>query len=124
MQTGNAKVAERTISTLIDLIAKPTSQGYAVVVVQTIMRKLEDKYDFAKSISLSSQSYTSSQKMLQVDATLDNVEPKKVGEYLGELISQAKSLFGGQHENFVLELRGYIGQGYILKLENMGVQLK
>lgn len=124
MQSINVKVVERTISTLIDLVAKPTSQSYAVVVVQTIMRKLEEQYDFAKKISLSSQSYTSTQKMLQIDSQLDSVEPREVGKYLSELIKQAQSLFGSQHENFILELRGYIGQDYILKLENMGVQLK
>ncbi|MFP4112043.1 MAG: hypothetical protein ACLFPQ_00210 [Candidatus Woesearchaeota archaeon] len=125
MNTPNKKIVEILIETIIDVGGRVTSRDYITMVLKTIVDKTSSDYPLLKNIKITSSSYSSSSSALRISRNIDKEDPKVLGKALQKIIDQIAgpcSGKGGKNE-FLIMLKGYIGENNTIVLSNMGIKL-
>jgi hypothetical protein len=125
MKRSNKPAVEALISTMIEIGKRVTSHDYILLVLQTLIAKLDKKHPALKNIHIKTTSYSSSSGELIIDDSIDKIPDKELAMALEALIKEisAPCRGPGTDENqFLLMIKGYIGRPVAVHLATIGVK--
>ena len=120
----NSKVIEHILETLINISSRKTTAGYAVLKMNDLIKKLEEKYDFLKHIEIKDTRFTEVRNPVTVMSDIDSVKSGEIGKALYDIIKTMNNTLGKNAGHyFIRELKNNIGEYYSTRMEDMGVDL-
>ena len=120
----NSEVVEHTLQALISKIGRRTSEGFAVITIDTILKELEAKYDFLKYIEVQNTSYSEGMDAVNILPDIDSVESAVFYKSLNDIIiSAVRHLKRKADFFFIKEFKEVIDHIADLKIEQDGVDL-
>ena len=123
----SADVTRQVIETIIEIIGRKTSQEYAVVTIQNLLKKLRLIYPFLRDIEIKNSRSLELEGTVAVNESLNAVSPKDIGQALKELVSKIMITLGKTAGYFFIrEIREKIGIEYdtfLLKAMNVDLTL-
>jgi len=121
----SAEVTRQFIETIIEIIGRKTSQEYAAVTIQNLLKKLRMTYPFLREVEIKNTRSVELEGTLIVNDTLNLIPPKEIGRSLKELLTKIMSSLGKNAGYFFIrETREKIGIEYdTFLLKTMDVDL-
>jgi len=124
LQLSQVLVVQHVLKALIDVLSALSTQSYAVLTIDNVTKKLGDKYEFLKYIKIDSMRYSEGIDAISVPPEIDTVRPSEVGRGIQKIMEEIVMSLGeeaGQH--FVEKFKKRLGKAYVLRIEEMGVNL-
>jgi len=108
-----ADVTRQFLQAVIRIIGRKTSEEYATVTIRNLLKKLQLAHSFLRDIELRDTRFLELESSVTVRETLNNVDPKLVGNGLKELIKIImKSMGKTAGYFFIREIQEKIGTDY------------
>lgn len=127
LMLDTADVTRQFIETIIEIIGRKTSQEYAAVTIQNLVKKLQLTYPFLREIEIKNTRSLEMEGSVSVKDALNTIAAKDVGRALKELVTKIMISFGKTAGYFFIrETREKIGIEYdrfLLKTMNVDLSL-
>lgn len=124
LQLSQVRVVQHVLKALIDVLSELSAQSHAVLTIDNVTKKLGDKYEFLKYIKIDSMRYSEGIDAISVLPEIDIVRPSEVGRGIQKTVEEIVMSLGeevGQH--FIGKFKKRLGKAYVLRIEEMGVNL-
>lgn len=109
----SVEVTRKFIETIIGIIGRKTSQEYAVVTIQNLVKKLRVTYPFLREVEIKNTRSLEMEGAVVVNDPLNTTPPKDIGRSLKELLTKIMSSLGKNAGYFFIrETREKIGIEY------------
>ena len=120
----NSDVVRHLIKATFVVAGRRTLDSFAVKVVKTVVKMLEREFEFLKHVEIKDVVYTEAEEIVTVSSDLDSIEPSKIGKAIDIVLREEYiELKDDAGLYFISELKEYIGEEYVLAIENLGVDL-
>lgn len=116
-------LAKKTLKALVDIVGRRTSEGFAVVTIDTIIEKLEEKHDVLKYIKIDKSRYMEGFNAISIMPDINSVESYKLGQAIQDIIKVTHENFKGKIRFVIEDFKNKLGDSYLSKIEEMGVNL-
>ncbi|MEF8879479.1 MAG: hypothetical protein V5A64_03700 [Candidatus Thermoplasmatota archaeon] len=117
-------VVKRTVKSLIDVLSEVSAESYAIMSIDKSLYKLSSDYEALNYIKIDRNNYSSGFDAVSISKKAEYVSPIKMGRSLQALIEDVSSRLGSEAGyNFVDRFKKRMGDPYLLRLEEMGVNL-
>ena len=124
IQLKQTVVIKNVLKALVDVLSNSSTESYAIVIVNEIIRKFEDKFEFLKTIKIDGLNYSDDLNGIIVPSEIETVRQSDLGRSIQKIIEGIVKLLG---ENagiyFIDKLKDQLGKAYVLRIEDMGVNL-
>lgn len=108
-----ADVTRQFLETMIHIIGRKTSEEYAAVTIRSFLRRLQLTYPFIRDIEVKDTRFIELEGCVNVRESLNNVDPKELGNTLKDLTKQIMGSIGKNAGYFFIrEIREKIGTEY------------
>ena len=120
----NSDVIKNVLKNLIDISGRKTSRGQAIDTIDTVMRKLENRYIFLKDIRIIDNRFIENEEVIDITRDIEKVRSSDMGKALNDIILTTHYSLG-EHAGhfFIKELQRNIGGDYNSVMKEMGVDL-
>ena len=123
-QFQNSEIVRHILQTIISISSRKTTKGYAVLVMNELIKKLQEKYNFLKLIEIKDMTYIEAGEPITIMSDIDGVKSNDVGKALYDIIKMMNSNLGKEAGYFFIkELRNNIKDDYYSTIEEMGLDL-
>jgi len=122
-QQRHAVICKKILETLIDLMGAKTSKGFAVASIDTIIEKLQDKYEALQYIIVDKSLYDSGINAITIMPEINTVESYKFGKAIEEILKKIQEHLEDKTSSFIEEFENKMGHEYFLEIEKLGVNL-
>ncbi len=120
----NSKIVEKVLTTLLRIVKRKTTEGYAVSVMDSLIKKLEINYNFLKHVEIKDTRFSESDIPITVMSDVNSIPPGEVGKAIQSIISTMNESLGKDVGHFFIkELSQNIGDEYDSVIKDMGVDL-
>ena len=120
----NSEVVKYMLQKLIDISSRKTTEGHAVSTMYESIKKLENKYDFLRHITIKDARFLEIGEPITVMSDINIVKSDNVGEALYDIITTMNNALGKDAGHFFIkELRDNIEADYQSSIEEMGLDL-
>jgi len=117
-------IIKRLIKTLVEVLSDTSSENYAVMTLDNNLREVYTKYDALKYISIDSSKYSDGINAVSISSDIDSARPSEVGKGIQKLIEKVTFSLGEEAgKNFLNKLKKRLGKAYLLRIEEMGINL-
>lgn len=124
LQLSQVLVVQHVLKALIDVLSELSTQSYAILTIDNVIKKLGDKYEFLKYVKIDNMRYSEGVDAVSVPSDIDTVRPSEVGRGIQKTVEDIAMSLGeeaGQH--FIEKFKKRLGKAYVLRIEEMGVNL-
>ncbi len=119
---GYTAVFTQIIKTMIDIIGKISSEDYAILVLNTFLRKIESKYDFLKTIYVEPATKTGEIYQIKIGGNIDGITETDARRAIQQLLETISHSLGEKINNeFIQNFKNSLDKKYLMKLEDIGV---
>lgn len=123
-QIENSEVIRKVLDKLIEISSRKTTGGYAISVMNSLIKKLEERYDFLRHIEIKDTRFSEDDNSITVMSDVDSVSPTEVGKAVHAIIFTMNRTLGKDAGHFFIrELLHNIGGEYHSTIKDMGVDL-
>jgi len=120
----NSEVIREVLTTMIDISSRKTTEGHAILVMDSLIKKLEERYDFLKHIEIKDTRFLEMDEPITVMSDIDVVKSNYVGEALYDIITTMNKTLGKEAGHFFIkELKNSIREEYYSTIKDMGLDL-
>jgi len=120
----SAEIISHFINSVIQTIARRSSEEYAVVMVKTSLQHLQNNYEFLKSIHIAENKYAETGKTITIDSSIEGIDQTDLGNALKTFIEYIVNSMGKNAGFFYIkELKENLGQENEKNLRTMGIDL-
>lgn len=123
MRQGHEVLVKKTLEALIDTVSKNTSEGFAVVAIDTAIGKLEEKHNILRYIKIDKSRYAEGANAISIMSEINNVESYKLGKAIREVIRMVGKELGSKTALYIEDFKKHIGTKYLHEIERIGVNL-
>lgn len=113
----------KVLETIINLIDKETSKGFSIVLINSILEKLENKFDVLKYIKIDKSHFSDGINAISFSEEINSIEPYQLGKAIKEIINTTQHDLEDNAYFFIEEFKKQIGKEYLEKLDEIGVNL-
>lgn len=124
LQLSQVLAVKHVLKALVDIINESTTQSYAILLVNNVLGKFEDRYPYLKTIEIDSKRFSEGFDAIIVPKEIDSVRPSELGRGIRIIMEDIISSLGeeaGMH--FFKKFKKRLGRAYLLRIEEMGVNL-
>lgn len=124
IQLPQELVTKHVIKALVDVLSEASTQSYAVLTIDNVLSKIRERYDYLKYVKIDSMRYSDGIDAVSVFPYIDAISPSELGRAIQKLIEKVMLSLGeeaGRH--FVDKFKEHLGKAYLLRIEEMGVNL-
>jgi len=123
-QFGNKDIIGHIIRSVIDVIRRRTSEGYALIVIGNVVRTMSKEYAFLNGVRIKGTQYDEIADIVAVDDDVNYVDEKEIGAGVKDFIENVTTSMGSHAGYFFIkevkeELPYYLGE----RLKNLGIDL-
>jgi hypothetical protein len=124
IQLKQTTVIKNVLKALVDVMSNSSTESYAIVMVNNVIRKFEDKYEFLKHVKVDGVHYSEGLNAIIVPSDIESVRESDLGRGLQKIIENIAGLLGEDAGRYFIDkLREQLGKAYVLRIEEMGVNL-
>jgi len=117
-------LVKKVIEALIDILSESSTESYAVVIIKDIIKKYISKYEFLNYINIDSVNFSKAENAIEVSKEINSISPSNLGRAIQKIIEKVSTSLGEKAGQFFLDkLQNKVGKAYILRLEEIGVNL-
>lgn len=117
-------VVKHVLKAILNILKQSSDQKYAILIINNILKKFEGKYEFLKFVNIDSVNQSEEGDEIVILPDIESTRPSEIGRGLQKVIENLLSSLGdaaGQH--FVERFKKELGKAYVLRIEEMGVNL-
>ena len=120
---NNSDLLKVTLKALYTTASRRTTQAFAVAVIDSILKTIEEKFDFLKYVNINTN--TESGNFIEISSEINSIHPAKIGKVI-EAIVQVVCLDLKEKAGhyFIREVKINSGEDIISKLKECGVDLE
>ena len=120
----NSEVMKKVLNTLVNISGRKTNFGHAAIVLDSSIKKLENKYGFLKNIEIKDIRFMEDVDSVSVMSTVNSVSPKDVGLAIQDIITTMNRYLGKDAGYFFIkEISRHLEDDYHDSIRDMGVDL-
>lgn len=120
----NSEIIKHIMQALVDTAGRRTSEGFAVVILDTVIKQLEPKYDFLKYAKIENTMYSEGIDAINIIPDIDSVKTVEFYKAIGDIIKTTIQHFEKDSDFFFIkEIQETINKVDGLKLEELGIDL-
>jgi len=120
----NSEVIRHILETLLSISSRKTTQGYALLTMNGLITKLQEKYNFLKHVEIKDTRFVELDDPIGVMTDINSVKSDDVGRALYDIIKLMNDALGESAGYFFIkELRNNIAENYYTIIEEMGLDL-
>ncbi len=124
IQLKKISVFKHVLKALVEVLSNSSTENYAIVMVNNIIRKFEDKFEFLKIIKIDSLQYSENLDGIIVPSEIETVRQSDIGRSIQKIIEGIVKLLGEDAGRYFIDkLKDQLGKAYLLRIEEMGVNL-
>jgi len=117
-------VVKHVLKTLIDLLSNASTQSYAVLMINNILRNFDSKFTFLKEIEIDGLKYSEGEDGIIVPQNINEVRASELGRSLQRIIENISTNMGDDPgRTFIDRFKANLGKAYLLRIEELGVNL-
>lgn len=115
---------KNVLGTLISISGRKTTQGYAILTMDSLIKKLESRFDFLAHVQIIDNRFLEGEEAVSVMTNINAIDPSELGKAIHAIIYNVnKSLGDNAGHFFIKEIQNNLGESYNLMMRNMGVDL-
>lgn len=119
---GYGAVFIQVIKTLIEVISKTSNENYAIIAVNSFLRKIDTKYQFLKEAKVQPAEEKDGMYHIMVSEEIDSITETDARRATQQLLGIALESIGEKKNGeFIQEFKSTLEKKYLLKLEEIGV---
>ena len=120
----NSDVVQKILMTLINISSRKTTEGHAVFIMDSLIKKLMGRFEFLKYIEINDTRFLEDDTPITVMGDIDYVSPINIGKAIYAIIFTMNDSLGKDAGHFFMkEISKSIGDEYRLTIMDMGVDL-
>lgn len=124
VELENSEVVKNLLNILIDISGRKTDRGHAVFTLDSVMKKLENKYGFLKNVKIKDTRYIEDDNTIDVLEDINLVSLSEMGEALEDIITTMDLSLGENAGHFFIkEIRNRLNDEHKITISNMGIDL-
>lgn len=110
------------IKTLIDVISKTSNENYAIIAVNSFLRKVDTKHEFLKDINVQPPDNKEGMYHITISERIDSITETDARRAIQQLLGIALESSGEKtNGDFIQQFKGALEKKYLVKIEEMGV---
>ncbi len=119
----NSDLLKEVIKGLYTTVSRRTTQSFAVAVIDTIIKTIEERYDFLKHVQINRSGELTD--FIDISPDLNSVHPAKIGKSIEAIVQVVyMDLREKAGVYFINEVKRNIDEDIIMKLRECGVDLE
>ena len=124
IQLKQSLIVKNVIKALVDVFIETTTQSYAVLMVNNMLKKHGDKFEYLKLINIDGTRFPEGLDAIIVPEEIEQVRESELGRGLQKIMETLiKSLGDEAGKKFLEKFRKRLGKAYILRVEEIGLNL-
>ncbi|MFO7677919.1 MAG: hypothetical protein R6V50_06030 [Thermoplasmatota archaeon] len=126
-ETINTKpddIVNNLLTSIVQVIGRRSSEDYGLVMLENVIKKLQQSYDFLNYIEVNSNQFNEMKKTIIVDPLINNVPVEDLRKSLQEILKQIVVLMGNNAGFFFIkEINQTLGYKYRVPIRQFGIDL-
>jgi len=124
IQLKQTLVVKHVFKALVDILSEYSTESYAILMVNNALGKFGDTFEYMKYIRIDGIHFSEGLDAVIVPTDIESVGGSDLGRGLQKIIeSFVQSLGENAGRYFVEKFRERLGKAYVLRIEEMGVNL-
>lgn len=124
VQLRQELVVKHVVKALIDVLSEISSPSYAILMLDGAIKKIGDDYEPLKYIKINSANYSDGYDAVSILPEIETVRTSELGKGLQKMIEKLILTLGEEvGEHFLDKFKNHLGKAYLLRIEEMGVNL-
>ena len=121
---GYDMIFRHIIKALIDVLGKTSTEAYAIYAMNTFLRKTDGSYEFLKQVKIDQAADPHEVYRISIMNNFDSLSETDVRRAIQQLLEVIVSSLGEKPGNqFIQDFKDSLEKKYLLKLEEIGVNL-
>lgn len=117
-------VLKHVLKSLIDILSDSSTQSYAILMVNNALKKYHQKYEFLKTVQIDRLKYSGEGDGILVPPEINSVRGSDLGRSIQRVIEEISKSMGEELGiNIINKFRKHLGKAYVLRIEELGVNL-
>ena len=117
-------ILKHVLKALVNVLSESSTQSYAMLIVDNILRKFVGTFEYLKLIKIDSMRYSEGLEAITVSPDIESVRPSELGMGIQKIVEDIiRSLGEDASLEFIGKFKQRLGKAYILRIEEMGVNL-
>lgn len=117
-------VVKHVLKALINVLSEVSTQSYAVLVIDKVLRKIDDEYSYLKYVKIDNMNYSDGIKAVNILSEINSTNPSELGRGIQKLIEKIAMAFEeetGRH--FIDKFKENLSKTCLNKIDEIGVNL-
>ncbi|MDH7517782.1 MAG: hypothetical protein QHH19_05505 [Candidatus Thermoplasmatota archaeon] len=124
VQLTHEALVKHVIKSLVDVLSEASAQSYAVLAVDTVLKKLDDRYGYLKYVKIDSTRYSEGINAISIPAGLNTIRSTEIGRAIQKILENITISLGDEAGQYFIErFSQRLGKIYLSRIEEMGVNL-
>jgi len=125
LEISNALVFKQVMHAILDVLGKASTPSYAVLFMDTILKKVDDKFEFLRFVKIDPTRYSQGAGAITVMTNFDDLTSIQTGRAIQKIMEEiVKTLVGEARLHFVEEFKKSVESSLLKQIEeDMGVNL-
>ena len=121
---GHEVIIQQVLKAIVDVLGKASTPAFAVYAVNTLLRKIEGKYDFLKSITVSMLPNNEAVYEITIQTNLDEISEPYIRRAIQKLLEEIIASLGEDlRRYFIEEFKNTLDNNSLVRMEKMGINL-
>jgi hypothetical protein len=117
-------IVKHVLNALINLLSEISTKSYAVLVIDKVLRKIDEEYGYLKFVKIDNMKYSEGIEAVKILSDINSANPSDLGRGIQKLIEKIAISFGeetGRH--FIDKFKDNLNKTCLRRIEEMGVNL-
>ena len=124
IQLKQTLVVKHILKALVDILSDSSSESYAILMVNNVLRNYEEKFNFLKNIRIAGIRYSKGLDQVFVPSEIDKVRQSDLGRSIQKILEVIVESLGDEGSKYFIDkLKERLGKAYLLRIEEIGVNL-
>ena len=117
-------VAKNVLKTLVNVLSDSTNPSYSIMLVDSVLRKFENKYQCLKLIKIDNMLFLEGKDEVIISHEIESVKGYELGRAIQSVIEDiAGSLGKNAGLSLIQKFKRRLGKPFVLRIEKLGVNL-
>jgi len=118
------EILKHVLKSLIDSMSDSSTKGYAILMVNNVLKKYIPKFNFLKTVKIDGIKYSNEGNGIYVSPELNLIRESKLGRSIQKIIEDISVAMGEEPGmNFIDRFKKHLGKAYVIRIEELGVNL-
>jgi hypothetical protein len=124
LQLSQVLVFKNILKALVDIINETTSQAYAVLLVNNVLRKYEDRFEYLEKIKVDGARFSEGVDGIIVPNEINSIRSSELGRGIRKIMEDIIGSLGEEAgSEFVNKFKKRVGKAHLMRIEEIGVNL-